>query len=56
VHISSSSVYFGEERSGPPLTRYAVMHLSDDHTLDITRARALLGYAPRWTFRDGPLM
>jgi len=44
-----------EGRSGPMLTRYAVMHLSDDHTLDITRARTLLGYAPTWTFRDGPL-
>ena len=44
-----------EGRSGPPLTRYAVMHLSDDHTLDITRARTLLGYDPTWTFRNGPL-
>ena len=42
-------------RSGPMLTRYAVIHLSDDHTLDITRARTHLGYAPTWTFRDGPL-
>lgn len=42
-------------RRPPPLTRYAVGHLTREHTLDITRARTLLGYAPRWTYRDGPL-
>ena len=40
---------------GPPFTRFAVRSLADPHTLDITRARCELGYAPRWTFRDGPL-
>jgi nucleoside-diphosphate-sugar epimerase len=40
---------------GPPLTRYAVGQLAADHTLDITRARCILGYEPRWTYRDGPL-
>ena len=36
----------------PSLTRYAVAHLAEPFTLDLTRARTLLGYAPRWTFRD----
>jgi nucleoside-diphosphate-sugar epimerase len=40
---------------GPLLTRYVVAQLADEHTLDITRARTLLGYEPPWTFRDGPL-
>lgn len=39
----------------PPLTRYVVAQLADEHTVDITRARELLGYAPRWSYRDGPL-
>jgi nucleoside-diphosphate-sugar epimerase len=42
-------------RRPPPLTRYAVGHLAREHTLDLTRARELLGYAPRWTYQDGPL-
>ncbi len=42
-------------RRGPPLTRYVVGQLADEHTLDITRARTVLGYVPRWTYRDGPL-
>ena len=41
--------------SEPRLTRYAVAHLSESFTLDLTRARVQLGYAPRWTFRDAPL-
>jgi nucleoside-diphosphate-sugar epimerase len=40
---------------GPLLTRYVVSQLADELTLDITRARAILGYEPRWTFRDGPI-
>ncbi len=40
---------------GPPLTRYVVAQLADEHTLDITRARTVLGYEPRWTYRNGPL-
>ena len=40
---------------GPSLTRFAVAQLADDHTVDITRARTVLGYEPRWTYRDGPL-
>lgn len=42
-------------RHGPPLTRYAVHQLHGEHTLDLTRARERLGYAPRWTWADGPL-
>jgi len=42
-------------RRAPPLTRYAVGHLTREHTLDCGRARAELGYRPRWTYRDGPL-
>jgi len=41
--------------SEPKLTRYAVAHLSESFTLDLTSARIQLGYAPRWTFRDAPL-
>jgi hypothetical protein len=33
-----------------------VAQLADEHTVDISRARAMLGYLPRWTYRDGPLM
>jgi nucleoside-diphosphate-sugar epimerase len=45
----------GTGMSGPPLTRYAVGQLAAEHTLDITRVRTLLGYEPRWSYRDGPL-
>lgn len=37
----------GRFGGSPPLTRYVVKHLSVEHTLDLTRARAMLGYAPR---------
>ena len=37
---------------GPPLTRYLVSHLADEHTLDITRAREVLGYAPEGSYRE----
>jgi nucleoside-diphosphate-sugar epimerase len=37
------------------LTRYAVAHLAEPFTLDVTRIRARLGYAPRWNYRDAPL-
>ena len=40
---------------GPVLTRYVVTQLADELTLDISRARSILGYSPRWTYRDGPL-
>jgi nucleoside-diphosphate-sugar epimerase len=40
---------------GPPLTRYVVGQLADEHTVNITRARTVLGYEPRWSYRDGPL-
>ncbi|MEU7895487.1 NAD(P)-dependent oxidoreductase [Nonomuraea sp. NPDC049152] len=36
-------------RRPPRLTRYAVGHLAVERTLDITRARELLGYAPAAT-------
>ena len=43
-------------RSTPPvLTRYVVTEVADEHTLDIERARRVLGYAPRWTYVDGPV-
>lgn len=45
----------GSAPRGPLLTRYVVAQLADEHTLDITRARRVLGYVPRWSFRDGPL-
>jgi nucleoside-diphosphate-sugar epimerase len=39
----------------PLLTRYIVSQLASDYTLDISRAQRCLGYAPTFTFRDGPL-
>lgn len=39
----------------PRLTRYVVQNLADEYTLDVSRARAALGYTPRWTYRDAPL-
>jgi nucleoside-diphosphate-sugar epimerase len=36
----------------PPLTRFMVANLADEFTLDLTRAREHLGYAPRWSYRD----
>jgi nucleoside-diphosphate-sugar epimerase len=39
----------------PLLTRYIVCQLANDYTLDISRAQRILGYAPTFTFRDGPL-
>lgn len=39
----------------PPLTRYAVASLADPFVLDLSRATTILGYRPRWSFRDGPL-
>jgi nucleoside-diphosphate-sugar epimerase len=40
---------------GPVLTRYLVEQLADEHTLDISRAQAELGFAPRWSVLDGAL-
>lgn len=45
----------GRPPRGPLLTRYVVTQLADEHTLDITRARQMLGYVPRWSYRDGPV-
>ena len=45
----------GRLKQPPPLTRYVVAQLADEHTVDITRAREQLGYLPRWGYRDGPL-
>jgi nucleoside-diphosphate-sugar epimerase len=45
----------GRVKQPPPLTRYVVAQLADEHTVDITRAREQLGYVPRWSYRDGPL-
>jgi len=45
----------GSESRGPYLTRHRVRQLADEHTLDITRAREVLRYAPRWSYRDGAL-
>src|SRR5262249_36827020 len=40
---------------GPLLTRYLVAPLADEYTLDISRARDVLGYVPRWNYLTGPL-
>jgi nucleoside-diphosphate-sugar epimerase len=45
----------GSQTRGPYLTRHRVSQLADEHTLDITRAREVLRYAPRWSYRDGAL-
>ena len=42
----------GRLGGAPPLSRYVVKHLTAEHTLDITRARDLLGYAPGWRIED----
>lgn len=42
--------------SAPRITRYMVAQLSEEHTLNISRARKMLGYSPRWTFRNGPVV
>jgi nucleoside-diphosphate-sugar epimerase len=39
----------------PQMTRYVVRQLADEYTLDISRARARLGYAPAVDFRAGRL-
>jgi len=39
----------------PVLTRFVVEQMAREFTLDLRRAVTELGYAPRWTFRDGPL-
>jgi hypothetical protein len=54
--IASERVWgaFGAARE-PRLTRYVVQNLADECTLDVSRARAVLGYSPRWTYRDAPL-
>ncbi len=36
----------------PPLTRFMVINLADDFTLDLARTRECLGYVPRWCYRD----
>ncbi|MGH8262907.1 MAG: NAD-dependent epimerase/dehydratase family protein [Steroidobacteraceae bacterium] len=33
-------------RTGPRLTRYRVAHIADEFTLDLTRAKSVLGYRP----------
>lgn len=38
----------------PPLTRFMVINLADEFTLDLARARECLGYVPRWCYRDEP--
>lgn len=46
----------GTPPRGPRVTRYVVQQLVSEHTLDITRAREQLDYAPRVDFRTGPVM
>lgn len=40
-------------RRPPALTRYAVLQMSSEYTLDITRVRNHLGYRPSRDFHDG---
>jgi nucleoside-diphosphate-sugar epimerase len=53
--VNESAWRLARISSEPRLTRYAVAHLSESFTLDLTRARLQFGYAPRWSFRDAPL-
>lgn len=53
---AAEGFWWATARAGePPLTRYAVSNLTDPSVLDTSRARAALGYVPRWTYRNGPL-
>ena len=38
----------------PRVTRYLVTQIADGHTLDLSRAYQLLGYAPRYNFHHDP--
>src|SRR5207247_8549145 len=42
-------------RHAPLLTPYIVRQLAHEYTLDITAARSALGYAPTWSYLNGPL-
>ena len=53
--VSESAWRMARISREPILTRYAVAHLAESFTLDVTRARTRLGYAPQWNFRDAPL-
>ncbi len=53
--VSERAWRLAGKSQAPRLARYLVAKLADEHTLDLTRAYNLLGYAPRHTFRDGPL-
>ncbi len=56
-YLAVAAELFGRalHRPRPPfLTRFVVRQLTHDFTLDLSRARTLLGYAPRWTVHDGP--
>lgn len=39
-------------KQGPRLTRYRVVQIADEYTLDLRRAKALLGYAPTRNVHD----
>lgn len=42
-------------RGDRTISRFLVCQMTQEFTLDIGKARAELGYSPRWSFRDGPL-
>lgn len=52
--VESTARLFGAARS-PPLSRFIVDQLTGEHRLDATKACNELGYAPRWTYRTGPV-
>jgi nucleoside-diphosphate-sugar epimerase len=51
--ILESSYRLVGARRPPLLTRYLVSQLVGEFTLDSSRAQHVLGYAPRYTFRNG---
>lgn len=42
-------------RGDRTISRFLVCQMTQEFTMDIGKARAQLGYTPRWSFRDGPL-
>jgi len=55
AHLSEATWTVLRRAGEPPFTRYVVRQLASPSVLDIEPARRLLGYAPAWHFRNGPL-
>jgi nucleoside-diphosphate-sugar epimerase len=54
VAAMNETIYRGLHLTGTPnLTRYGVHQLSNPYNLNIEKAKSVLAYAPRYTFREG---